>query len=210
MGGEGRQTLLNALFVANIGKYIFENAETGAVRGGNVKPRLPHQGQESDRFQRNCFAARIWSRDDQQVKIFSEPDIDRDDLFAVEQRVPAFTDINDALVVKDRHGCVHIHGKCGFCKDKIQFCQQFCVILDFRGVPCRACGKIRQNGGDLLLFLNFQLADFIVILDNGSRFDKQRRTGGGLVVNDSCDLTFIFRFDRNAVAVITHGDHGVL
>ena len=50
----------------------------------------------------------------------------------------------------------------------------------------------------------------IVEIDDGFRFNEKGRTGRGLIVHHTLDLSLIFRFDRNTVAVVTHRNNVVL
>ena len=47
---EGRQALLNALLVADIGQDRGEDAHLAAVVAGNVQPALRHQAQKTERL----------------------------------------------------------------------------------------------------------------------------------------------------------------
>ena len=50
----------------------------------------------------------------------------------------------------------------------------------------------------------------IVEIDDGFRFDEKGRTGRGLIMYHTSDLSLIFCLDRNTVAVVTHRNNVVL
>ena len=67
-----------------------------------MKPRLPHQRQKTDRFERNRLTTRIWTGDDKQIKILPQPDIDRHHFFLIKKRMPTLSDIDPMLRIKKR------------------------------------------------------------------------------------------------------------
>ena len=50
MGGEGRETLLDALFISNIGKYIIKYIQSGTIQCRNMKSGLSHQSKQTQCF----------------------------------------------------------------------------------------------------------------------------------------------------------------
>ena len=50
MGGEGTETLLNALLVTDICKYFCKNRKLAAVERRYMKTGLSHEGKQSDGF----------------------------------------------------------------------------------------------------------------------------------------------------------------
>ena len=58
MGAEGRQRLLDALLVANVGVDAIQQRKLGLLRG-NMQSGVGHQGQQSHRFESDGFPAGI-------------------------------------------------------------------------------------------------------------------------------------------------------
>ena len=50
VGREGTETLLNALLVSNVGKYIVKDSQLRAVKGRNVEARLSHESKQAHSF----------------------------------------------------------------------------------------------------------------------------------------------------------------
>ena len=119
-------------------------------------------------------------------------------------------DIDIPFVVKFRFHAVIVAGKSCLCENKIELCQNRKIREDRVGVRHKLAGKSCQNKFNFPFFLDFQLAQFVVQLDDRERLDKYSRTGRGLVVHHAWNLGFIFRLDRQAVAPVAHCDDGVL
>ena len=82
-----------------------------------------------------------------------------------------------------------------------------CDIFIFCSSSVAELCKDRFNG---FLFLKLQFPQLIVEFDNGHGLNEKRRAGRGLVMDHTWYLTFVFCFDRNAVAAVSHSDHGIL
>ena len=57
--------MLDALLVAKIDQYFFENTDRRLGIGGNVQPRLCHQCKQTNCFQGNGLSSRVGTSDDQ-------------------------------------------------------------------------------------------------------------------------------------------------
>ena len=69
---EGAERLLDGLLVADVGVDRLEEAEFRAAFGGDVQAALRHQHDQADGFQRDGFAARVRSGDDDRARIFGQ------------------------------------------------------------------------------------------------------------------------------------------
>ena len=47
MGGECTQILLDALLIANVGKYIVKNSQPGSLKCRDMESSLSHPGKDS-------------------------------------------------------------------------------------------------------------------------------------------------------------------
>ena len=65
VGRESTQTLLNALFVANVCVDFLKDSKAGAIKCRNMQTRLSHQCKKSYRLQRDSFAAGVGAGHDQ-------------------------------------------------------------------------------------------------------------------------------------------------
>ena len=81
-----------------------------------MQSRLPHQSKKSHRLQRYGLTTGIGTCDHQQVKIFTQTDINGDRLFLIQQRMTALTDLDIMLSVENRLCGILFHGE--FCLGK--------------------------------------------------------------------------------------------
>lgn len=210
MGREGTQGLLDALLVSDIGENFVENGKLRVVEGRNVKTCLAHQGEKADSFQGNGLTSGVRSGDDQKAEILSEPDIDGNHAFLVQQGMAAFFDVDVAFFIEDRLGSVVGFAEHGPGKNEIQLGQDPEVIGDvfiFRSGHIAEFGKNRLDG---FLLLKLQFAKLIIEFYDGHGLDEKGGTCGRLVVDHAGNLSLVLRFDRNAVAAVSHRDYGVL
>ena len=59
VGGEGAETLLDTLLVADVGKDLAVDGDAGIRRGRDVHAALDHECQEADGFEGHGFAAGV-------------------------------------------------------------------------------------------------------------------------------------------------------
>ncbi len=79
MRGEGRERLLEALLVADVGQHVVEDWQLRTLVRRDMQARLGHHRQQADRLQGHRLAARVGSGDDQKVRAKAEVDVDWDD-----------------------------------------------------------------------------------------------------------------------------------
>ena len=210
VGGKGTEALLNALLIADIGKYFFKNSQLRTVGGGNMKPALSHDGKQADGLQRYGFSAGIGAGDHQKVKIFSQLQGDGNDLFRIKKRVASMVDPQESAGVKLRLRTMIIAGKLRFREYKVQVGQQLQIRFQIKGLGSGLAAQGCENGLDLFLFLDFQLPKLIVQADHSHRLNKISRTGSRLVMNHAGDLALVLGFYRETVASVSGGDDCVL
>ena len=78
---KGRERLLNALFVANVRKYVVKHRDTAVISARNHHSAHRHQRDKADRFKRDRFAAGVRTRNDKAVKFISEHNVNGNDCF---------------------------------------------------------------------------------------------------------------------------------
>ena len=74
---EGRERLLQALLVADIGEHVVEDRELRALAGRDVQAGLGHDRQQADRLERDRLAAGVRAGHDQDLKSNPEIHVDR-------------------------------------------------------------------------------------------------------------------------------------
>ena len=140
----------------------------------------------------------------------AEMQIDRHDLMRVEQRVAPAADVDAALGIEFRRAAVIAARQRRSCEYEVERREQGNIRFDHLDGLRRLFTEVFQNMLDFLRFLTGQLAQIVVQLDDGHRLDKERGTGGGLVVDHARHLRTVFRLDRDAVASAAHRDDVVL
>lgn len=98
------------------------------IASRDMKAGLSHQGKQAHRFQGYGFATGVRACDYQKVKIISQPDVDRNHLFFVYQRVACFFQLNFSICVKLRFRGIVLQCQAGSGKDEIQFYQNIQVV----------------------------------------------------------------------------------
>ena len=87
MRRKGRERLLDALLVADVGADVLKHGQPRALCHGKVQSALGHQGHEADRLERDGLAAGVGPGDDNDKALFVQVDVDWDDGPRIEQRV---------------------------------------------------------------------------------------------------------------------------
>ena len=85
--GKCRERLLNRLLVADISKNTVEDGNEASVVRRNVKAALCHEGEKSQRLERDGFAAGVGAGNNERVKIGAEADGNRHDRFSRDKRM---------------------------------------------------------------------------------------------------------------------------
>ena len=162
MGREGTETLLDTLFIADIGKDVLKDSQLGSLKGRNMEAGLSHKGKKSYGFQGNGFTAGVWACDDEKIKVFSKPDVDGNHLFWIQKRMAAVFDMDVPLVVEFWLYTVVPAGQGCLGKNKVQPGQNRKVFQNGVEVGGQLSGEGGQDTFDLSFFLNFQLPQFVV------------------------------------------------
>ena len=87
MRGECRERLLDRLLVADIGKHPVKDRNEASVVRRDVKAALGHEGEKSQRLERDGFAAGVGAGNNERVKIGAEADGNRHDRFSRDERM---------------------------------------------------------------------------------------------------------------------------
>ena len=210
MGRECGQALLNALFVPNVSKHFREDGELGSVQSGNVESGLAHEGEKSHCFQGHCLAPGVGAGDHQKVKIFPQVNVYGHHFLPVQKGMASFPDMDVQVAVEDGLGGVHLQGQLCLGEDKVQKGHELLVVRQFLRVLPGLGAEGCKDFLDLFFFFQLQLSQLVVQVDDGGRFDEESGSSGGLVVDHAVYLSLVLCFDRDAVAVVAHGDYGVL
>ena len=210
VAGESGKTLLDALLVADVHKILFKAADLAALVGRNQKSVLRHGVQQASRFQGYRFAAGVGAGDHEGIVVIPQLNIDRNHLFLVDQRVAGTFDGKAVGIIYLRHKGVLLHGQACFGKQQIDLEHRLVAVGELGFHLGNLGGKGRQNSGDFLLLLSTQLHDLGVGFHNGGRLNKNRRAGGGHVMDHAADLAAVFCPDRHDVTAVSQRDDRIL
>ncbi len=179
-----------------------------------MQPRLRHEREESERFQRHGFTAGVRTGHDQRViiarAVLTDQYCDGHDGFFVEQRMTRAVQLDAALFYNTRSGSVEPERQLRLCEDERQFGDVIVVAADdIRGIRTVG-GQLGKDTLDLVRFAALQLAQLVVCLHNRQRLDEHRRARRRCVVDKTLDFVFILCFNGNHIAPVAHGDDVVL
>ena len=174
MAGKRTQALLNTLFIPDVRVDGPENRQL-RCRHRQKKSRLRHEGENPRRFQGHGLAARVGTRNEERVEIPAEADIQRHASLPGQQGMASFVDAQGAVFRQDRfHGLglqgikgLGIHGV--HVRRHVEAAQQ-----RFAFTPDQD-RQMAQDPLHFFLFLDQVPLDFVVEVDHGQGFDKQRR-----------------------------------
>ena len=210
MRGKGRQALLDALFVADIGVDVLVNRDDGVRRRRQITARLGHEHHEAERLHADGLAARVRTGDEQHAVIFADADVNRHDPVLRDERMARLTQLRASLAVELRTAGVHVLGKLRLGKREVDIRENLAVVLQDAAVLIDFGREMAQDALDFLLLGEGQLLDVVVELDDGHRLDEECRARGRLVVHDAGEARAVFLLYRNDVAFIAHRDDGIL
>ena len=207
VGRERREGLFDALFVADIGEYFIKHADGGGVLCRDMKTRLRHEGQQTERFERNCLTAGVRTGDNEHFVILPERNRNRHDGLRVEQRMTCAVKFDFLLFGNLRGSGVHLIGQRCTGENERQFGDIEVIEDDRRPRNGNACGQVAENAFDFVRFLAFEFAQFVVRFDDVHRFDEECRAGLGGIVDQTLDFAAVFRLDGDNEASASGGDN---
>ena len=209
VAGEGGKALGNGLLVADIRENGLEGRKSAAVSRGNVQAALGHQGEQTDGFQGDGFAAGVGSCDDHGIKIRAQADGNRNHGFGVNEWVTSLAQLHPALFVHDRLSGSHLIAELGFGEDHIQLHQQLIVYVNGAAISCGLGGQLCENPFNFLLFLQFQFPKGIVGIYCGHRLHEISRAGSRHVVHQTRHVVFAFALHRHHIPSLSDGNDGL-
>ena len=207
---EGGQALLDALFVADVHQILLEHTDFAAFVCRDQEAALGHGAQQAGRLEGNSLAAGIWTSDDERVIILPQRDVDRHALGRVDQRVPSPNQRERALIADRGLEGLHLNGHPCLGKQDVDFQHGFVAVLELRLNGGHLAGKGRQNPLDFLGFLGAVLQNAGIGFHDGLGLHKDGGAGGGNVVDDAADFAAVLALDRDDIAPVADGNHGLL
>ncbi len=170
----------------------------------------PHDGEKAHGLKRDRLAACVGAGDHDHIVVFADGEGRRDDLFRVNERMPALQDADLVLLIELRPDRALLQRELAFGKDEVELRHVLGVRLELGEVLSGLRGEVFQDAGDLFFLLDREDAQLVVQLDNGLRLDEERGSARGLVVHDAGDLRLVLRPHRQAVAIVADRDQALL
>ena len=210
VAGEGRQALLNALFIADVYQKFIKHADLAAFVCRDQKAALRHGTQQTGGFQGNCFTAGVRAGDDKRIILPAQCNIHRNALLRINQRVAGTDQIKGRI--RPHSGLEGLQFQCKprLCQQDVDFQHSLVAVLELRLNGGHLCGKGHQNALDLLRFLCAVLQDAGIGLHHSLRFHEHRSTRRGYIVDDTADLAAVLALDRHNIPAVAHGNHALL
>ena len=208
--GEGGKALLDALLVADVGEDAGKDAHRAAVARGNVQSALRHQAEETERFETDGLAAGVGACDDEGIEAAAHLNVDGHGLGGIEQRMAGAAEGNAAVRADLGPRGVHLVAQLAAGKDEVEVDENVIVPQDRLGKACRLGGEGEEDALDLLLLLGLQLLELVVRLHDAHRLNKERRAGGGNVVDKAGQVAAVLRLDGHDEAPVALRDERLL
>ena len=100
--GEGREALLDALLVADVGVDVRVDGDDGVRRRRQVAARLGEQHHHAERLHADRLAARVRAGDEQHAVVLADADVYRHDLVLRDEGMARLAKVRAALAVELR------------------------------------------------------------------------------------------------------------
>ena len=104
---KSRETLLDALLIADICIDVLKNADFRICFYRKIAARLCHQCEKSECFHRNRLAAGVWSRNEQHAILLADLNIDGNDFLSIDERMARTEKLCPPIFIKMRKRCSH-------------------------------------------------------------------------------------------------------
>ena len=122
----------------------------------------------------------------------------------------SFYDDNVSVFGNYRRICLLLCGERCLGEDHIQLSENLHIPDDLLRIGTEKVGEHHKHALDLPLFLLLQFFQLVVGFHNGHRLDEERRTAGGLPVNQTLYVPAEFLLDGNHKTTVAHGNDLVL
>lgn len=208
--GKGREALLDALLVADVGVDVRVDGDDGVRRRRQIAARLGEQHHHAERLHADRLAARVRAGDEQHAVVLADADVYRHDFVLRDEGMARLAKVRAALAVELRAVCLHHLREARLGEGEVEVAEDAAVLGERPAVLVDLGGQVAQDALDLLLLGERQLLDVVVELDDGHRLDEERRARGRLVVDDAREARAVLLLDGDDVALVAHGDDGVL
>ena len=208
--GEGREALLDALLVADVGVDVRIDGDDGVRRRRQVAARLREQDHRAERLHADRLAARVRAGNQQHAVVLADADVNRHDLVLRDEGMARLLEVRAALAAQLGAIRRHVLGELCLGKGEVDRAEDAAVLLKDGTLLADLGREVAQDALDLLLLGERQLLDVVVELDDGHRLDEERRARGRLVVDDAREARAVLLLDGDDVALVADRDNGVL
>ena len=211
----GRQIVVDRLLVADIDADRPENGQLRDLRRRHGITALEEILHKPRRLQADRLAAGIGSRNHEDALVPVEHKIERHDLAPLrpqrllQQRMARRAQFQPVVRREDRLAGVVSQRPARFGADHIDGREIVARIGDQLRIGTDRLGEGAQHLDHFAPLGVFQLLEFIVDFDHLDRLDIEGTARGRLVVNESLQLAFVDRCNRDHRPPVTHRQRGV-
>ena len=210
VAGEGRQALLNALFIADIYQKFIKHADLAALVCRDQKTALCHSAQQTGGFQSDRFTAGVWAGDDKGIILPAQCNIHRNTLLRIDQRMAGADQFKGRIRPHSGLKGLQLQRKPCLRQQDVDFQHSLVAVLELRLNGSHLCGKGHQNALDLLRLLCAVLQDAGIGFHHCLRLHKHRSARRGYIVDDTAHLAAVLALDRHNIPAVAHGNHALL
>jgi hypothetical protein len=206
---EGGQALPDVLLVADVGAHGVEQVDACPRRDGDVQAGTGEEHRQCNALEDDRLAPGVGSRDHEHVEALAEADVVGDRIVAGDERVAQLGHAQHAVGLHHRLGGLHLLGESGARVREVDRLERLQARIDRVARGRRLLRQVPQHPQGLALDLEFRLLQAVVQLDQGLRFDEERRSRLRGVVDDAAYTPSRVGADREHVAVVADRVVGV-
>ena len=198
------------MFIAYVTKYIVKIGNHAVFATRDEHPAHCKQTHKPDCFQRNGFAARVWSRNDNYVVVLAQTYGNGHNFAFVNQRMACFFEVYKTAVVENRQGTFIFQSVLCLAENYVYVADSFFRNNDLLRNRRYSVGKCLQNSLYFRFFFESGFSQGVVQLHYCHWFHKKSCARCRLIVYNSVYKTFVFLLYGNNVPVATQSNDAVL
>ena len=210
MAGKGTQVLGNILFVADVGKDVAEDGQFRRFTDGDEQAGLMHEDQKAQGLHGNGLAARVGACNEQDAVIAADDDGIGHDVLGVDEGMAGLDEPDFPRLGNGRTAGLHLQGQLSLGKGEFQLTDTLRAVIQVIVLLLHFGRQAAENAFDFLRFANAGGLQVVVGIDDGQRFDIERRATGRRIMDNAGKGMAVFLLDGDDIAVVAHCDQGIL
>ena len=196
MRREGREVLLDLLLVSDIRHDSVVERNRAALVEGQRKSHARHERRETRALQGQRLATGVGSRDDEQIELLSQAQIQGDHLRQVPERLfleqewmakaPQAQALGSARFArKARHASVRVTRVARPDEGQLELADALGAALDVVAIAHHLLGQLGQDAVDLALGVGLETRQVVGPFDDLARLYEDRLSAGRAIVHDA-------------------------